>query len=963
MVSTGNTLRDAVAYANTLGAGTHAITFDPTVFATSQTITLNSPLTLSDSSGTTIITGPAAGVILSGGISVGLFDVKAGVTATLSDLSLIDGKSSSGGAIVDQGTLTITSSTLSGNTTTGLGGAVVVTGSLTVVNSTLASNSAAGSGGAIENVGSVTVLDSTLSANQAGTGGSGSGGAIDNSGNAYTLTIGDSIVAGNSASSGPNVSNAVTSQGNNLIGATDGSSGWVSSDLTGTVATPLNPLLASLGNNGGPTPTMALLSGSPAIGAGASINGITTDQRGFPRPASGPDIGAYQSEALVTVTDAGGVYNGSSFPATAASATGTGGLNDTNLADFTFSYVGTGSTTYAASSTAPTNAGTYIVTATYLGNATHASSSSLATPFTISKAGSITTVTDAGGTHNGSPFPATAASATGSGGLNNTNLADFTFSYVGTGSTTYAASSTAPTNAGTFTVTATYSGDTNHTGSSSGAVAFTIAGVSTKTSVTSSASPAAYGQQITYTAAVTSTTGAVTMGSVQFIVDGANYGSPVALNTSGQALSSAISFLTGASHSVQAVYIPSSNFTASSASLNQVMQSIGVEGTALYIGSNGATSNDQVQINPIGSSNTGSTGVQVQTRLNGGTTTTNYSQALSAVDITLQNGNDNVHFNPALTLSAVVSGSAGNDNVQLGDGNNKVTLGNGGDSVQAGSGNNTVTVGNGNDSIQLGNGNNAITAGNGYDLVQLGNGNNTVMLGTGSDLVIGGNGNNTITAADAAGANVGIALGNGNNTISLGAGNDLVVLGGGNNVVTAGNGNDGVAAGGGANSIALGNGNDNVLLGGGSNTVSLGNGNDGIWAGGGNNTVTVGNGNDTTQLGDGSNVIVEGNGNDNVQAGNGANLVVGGLGRHTIQLGNGNNILIDGSATVVNAGDSLRKILNDWNASPTTLVNQRLKVVYNSSYPNSLKAGSGRDWFFYTYPKTTSNKKATDRLN
>ena len=722
-------------------------------------------------------------------------------------------------------------------------------------------------------MGSVTVLDSTLSANQAGTGGGGSGGAIDNSGNGYTLTIGDSIVAGNSASSGPNVSNAVTSQGNNLIGATDGSSSWVSSDLTGTVATPLIPLLASLGNNGGPTPTMALLSGSPAIGAGASMSGITTDQRGFPRPASGPDIGAYQSEALVTVTDAGGVYNGSPFPATAASATGTGGLNDTNLADFTFSYVGTGSTTYAASSTAPTNAGTYTVTATYLGNATHASSSS-------------------------EP------------------------------------------------------------------VAFTISSVSTKTSVTSSASPAAYGQQITYTAAVIGTTGAVPVGSVQFIVDGANFGSPVALNTSGQALSSPISFLTGASHSVQAVYIPSSSSTASSsASLNQVMQSLAVEGTALYIGSNGATSNDQVQINPIGSSNTGSSGVQVQTLLNGGTTTTNYSQAFSAVIITLQNGNDNVRFNPALMLNAVVSGGVGNDNVQLGDGNNNVTLGKGNDSVKAGSGNNTVTVGNGNDSIQLGNGNNAITAGNGNDQVQLGNGNNTVTLGTGSDLVVGWNGNNSITAADAARANVGILLGNGNNTISLGAGNDLVVLGGGNNVVTAGNGNDGVAAAGGANSIALGNGNDIVVLGGGANTVSLGNGNDNIWAGGGNNTVTVGNGNDTTQLGDGSNVIVEGNGNDNVQAGNGANLVVGGLGRHTIQLGNGNNILIDGSATVVNSGDSLRKILNDWNASPTTSVNQRLKVVYNSTYPNSLKAGSGRDWFFYTYPNTKSNKKATDRLN
>ena len=319
----------------------------------------------------------------------------------------------------------------------------------------------------------------------------------------------------------------------------------------------------------------------------------------------------------------------------------------------------------------PHHAGTYTVTATYLGNATHASSSSLATPFTISKAGSITTVTDAGGTYNGNPFPATAAGATGPGGLNDTNLADFTFSYVGIGSTTYAASSTAPTNAGMYTVTATYAGDTNHTGSNSSAVAFTIVGVSTKTSVTSSASPAAYGQQITYTAAVTWSTGAVPVGSVQFIVDDANYGSPVALNTSGQASSSPIRFLTGASHSIQAVYIPSSNSTASSsATLNQVMQSIAVEGTAVFIGSNGATSNDQVQINPIGSSNTGSTGVQVQTRLNGGTTTTNYNQAFSAVNITLQNGNDNVLFNPSLILNAVVSAGGGNDLVGLGNGNN-----------------------------------------------------------------------------------------------------------------------------------------------------------------------------------------------------------------------------------------------------------------------------------------------------
>ena len=127
--------------------------------------------------------------------------------------------------------------------------------------------------------------------------------------------------------------------------------------------------------------------------------------------------------------------------------------------------------------------------------------------------------------------------------------------------------------------------------------------------------------------------------------------------------------------------------------------------------------------------------------------------------------------------------------------------------------------------------------------------------------------------------------------------------------------------------------------------------------------MTVGNGNDNVQLGNGSDVIVEGNGNDNVSAGNGADLVVGGLGQHTIQLGNGNDILIDGSATVVNSGDSLRQILSDWNASSSASVNTRLKVVYNTSHPNVLKAGSGRDWFFFTYSKDVANKKSTDRLN
>jgi hypothetical protein len=44
-------------------------------------------------------------------------------------------------------------------------------------------------------------------------------------------------------------------------------------------------------------------------------------------------------------------------------------------------------------------------------------------------------------------------------------------------------------------------------------------------------------------------------------------------------------------------------------------------------------------------------------------------------------------------------------------------------------------------------------------------------------------------------------------------------------------------------------------------------------------------------------------------------------------------------------------------------VNQRLKVMYNAARPNYLSAGGGQDWYFSTYQQTTSNKRATDRID
>jgi hypothetical protein len=98
---------------------------------------------------------------------------------------------------------------------------------------------------------------------------------------------------------GNDVDGNVSSSGFNLVGDASSSSGWIASDQTG-----VDPQLGPLQNNGGLTPTMALSPASPAVNKGYS-SGLTTDQRGFPRPINyplispaaggdGSDIGAYE---------------------------------------------------------------------------------------------------------------------------------------------------------------------------------------------------------------------------------------------------------------------------------------------------------------------------------------------------------------------------------------------------------------------------------------------------------------------------------------------------------------------------------------------------------------------------------------------------------------------------------------------------------------------------------------------
>ena len=114
--------------------------------------------------------------------------------------------------------------------------------------------------------------------------------------------------------SSPDAYGPFASKGFNLIGKKDGSTGFsAATDKKGTIKLPLDPKLGPLQSNGGPTQTMALLPGSPAIDKGTSvglIGTLTTDQRGtgFPRKidnlsvanaagGDGTDIGAFELAA------------------------------------------------------------------------------------------------------------------------------------------------------------------------------------------------------------------------------------------------------------------------------------------------------------------------------------------------------------------------------------------------------------------------------------------------------------------------------------------------------------------------------------------------------------------------------------------------------------------------------------------------------------------------------------------
>ncbi len=192
--------------------------------------------------------------------------------------------------------------------TSGVGGGISNYGTLTATNSTVSGNTANSHGGGIQNTNSgsdtmslnnVTITNNTADNDNNGTG---NGGGIHATNG--VLYFKNTIVAGNTdmGNQAPDCSSAYySSQGYNLVGKGDlcffaANTG----DQVGSIASPVDPLLGPLANNGGTTLTHALNPGSPAINAGnpAAVGSggnacAATDQRGTSRFIR-CDIGAYE---------------------------------------------------------------------------------------------------------------------------------------------------------------------------------------------------------------------------------------------------------------------------------------------------------------------------------------------------------------------------------------------------------------------------------------------------------------------------------------------------------------------------------------------------------------------------------------------------------------------------------------------------------------------------------------------
>ncbi len=241
-------------------------------------------------------------------------------TVTITDCTARNGTAGEGAGIANfGGVMVVTGSTIVGNVASTKGGGILnqtltnpaAAATLTVTNSTVSGNTAT-EGAGIYNLGTAHLNNVTVANNQTSPPFD-TGGGIFNDVEPCTISVQNSIIAGNSDPDSPDCFSSfpggIVSGGFNLVGNSKGCD-WVSAtgDQIGTDTAPIDPLLGPLTFNGGETATMALLSGSSAIDRGNPSGCtdnlgalLTIDQRHEPRPVAGNgfgppicDIGAFE---------------------------------------------------------------------------------------------------------------------------------------------------------------------------------------------------------------------------------------------------------------------------------------------------------------------------------------------------------------------------------------------------------------------------------------------------------------------------------------------------------------------------------------------------------------------------------------------------------------------------------------------------------------------------------------------
>ncbi len=499
--------------------------------------------------GTTISnnTSPSTAVNSAGG-GIG----NAGGTATVTN-STITGNSASyggGGLGNTSGTMTVANSTVSSNSSTYFGGGFLnlAGATATIVNSTFFNNS----GTAIYNSASaLTLKNTTISGNTAGYG----GGVLNTGG---TLSAANNIVAGNTS---PDAYGVTTDGGNNLIGADAGTSGLtngVNGNLVGTVALPIDPMLSPIANNGGPTQTMALLAGSPAVDAGSDtvcsaipVSGL--DQRGYVRPAGAHcDIGAFEYGAVPPPnqppTVAANQSSVSVNEGSTATNTGTVGDPDGDTVSLTASAGtvtnnndGTWSWSFATSD-GPSQSQLITITANDGQGGTTPTTFSL----TVSNvAPTATFVVPVAAVDNGSPFALSLTSPQDPSSVDTT--AGFSYAFdCGSGYGAFGSSSTATCTATTVPSQSVKAkiqdkdgGVTEYTGAVSVVIPDSIPPVTTPSAVNADTTPYTFGtwtnQDVTISLSAIDTGGSGLAGTF-FTIDGAGlqtYSAPFTINTEG----------------------------------------------------------------------------------------------------------------------------------------------------------------------------------------------------------------------------------------------------------------------------------------------------------------------------------------------------------------------------------------------------------------------------------------------